>query len=137
MNRRQWWILLCALLGGAVCFLILSVIALPIIIVLVIALPTIALPAIALPALALSALSVVGFGALGPVAGSFAAAWQAMIGNVAAGSLFAILQSMAMTGVIPLWYIIAGGVGIVVSALWFIVSGVAGVVIGALIDWLA
>lgn len=39
-----------------------------------------------------------GFGATGVVAGSAAAAWQAAIGNVAAGSVFATLQSLAMTG---------------------------------------
>lgn len=31
--------------------------------------------------------------------GSPAAAWQASIGNVVAGSLFAVLQSLTMTGV--------------------------------------
>ena len=50
---------------------------------------TIATPAI---------LAAAGFGALGPVGGSLAAAWQASIGSVAAGSLFAILQSVAMGG---------------------------------------
>lgn len=60
----------------------------------------------------------IGFGTAGPVAGmllprlnffshdakseigSIAAGWQAMIGNVAAGSLFATLQSLTMTGVL-------------------------------------
>ena len=37
-----------------------------------------------------------GFSALGPVAGSWAAAWQASLGNVVAGSIFAILQRLAM-----------------------------------------
>ncbi|KAL0639019.1 hypothetical protein Q9L58_001900 [Maublancomyces gigas] len=41
----------------------------------------------------------IGFSAAGPVAGSIAAGLQAAIGNVAAGSLFAILQSLTMTGV--------------------------------------
>ncbi|KAL0635417.1 hypothetical protein Q9L58_005625 [Maublancomyces gigas] len=39
-----------------------------------------------------------GFGGVGPVAGTVAAAWQAAIGNVVAGSCFAMLQSMTMTG---------------------------------------
>ena len=34
-------------------------------------------------------LGAVGFGASGPVAGSFAALWQSGIGSVEAGSLFA------------------------------------------------
>ncbi|KAH7116866.1 hypothetical protein B0J11DRAFT_537743 [Dendryphion nanum] len=55
------------------------------------------------------ALAAVGFGAGGVVAGSVAAGMQAGIGNVAAGSAFAILQSAG-----------AGGAGIV------IVQGVAG-----------
>ncbi|KAF3165274.1 hypothetical protein TWF106_000621 [Orbilia oligospora] len=41
-------------------------------------------------------LQIAGFSLLGPVAGSFAAAWQASIGNVAAGSFFAFLQSISM-----------------------------------------
>ncbi|KAF9002628.1 hypothetical protein BDZ89DRAFT_1121141 [Hymenopellis radicata] len=41
-------------------------------------------------------LALAGFGALGPVVGSLAAAWQASIGSVAAGSLFAFLQSAGM-----------------------------------------
>ncbi|KAJ7616732.1 hypothetical protein B0H17DRAFT_1152607 [Mycena rosella] len=41
-------------------------------------------------------LAAIGFGSLGPIAGSIAAGWQATIGNVAAGSLFAFLQSVGM-----------------------------------------
>ncbi|KAJ7139693.1 hypothetical protein C8R44DRAFT_975449 [Mycena epipterygia] len=41
-------------------------------------------------------LAVIGFGSMGPIAGSIAAGWQATIGNVAAGSLFAFLQSVGM-----------------------------------------
>ncbi|KAF8262293.1 hypothetical protein EI94DRAFT_1743919 [Lactarius quietus] len=43
-------------------------------------------------------LGAVGFGVAGPVAGSIAAGIQAGIGNVAAGSLFAGAQSVAMGG---------------------------------------
>ncbi len=43
-------------------------------------------------------LGALGFSAIGPVAGSVAAGWQASIGSVAAGSLFASLQSVAMGG---------------------------------------
>ncbi|KAF2753406.1 hypothetical protein EJ05DRAFT_541919 [Pseudovirgaria hyperparasitica] len=43
-------------------------------------------------------LSLMGFTAVGPAAGSLAAAWQASLGTVAGGSLFAILQSAAMAG---------------------------------------
>ena len=41
---------------------------------------------------------LVGFGTGGIAAGSLAAAWQATIGNVAAGSAFATLQSLGATG---------------------------------------
>jgi len=41
---------------------------------------------------------LMGFGATGVVAGSLAAAWQAYIGNVAAGSLFAMLQGIGAAG---------------------------------------
>lgn len=43
-------------------------------------------------------LGTIGFSATGPVAASFAAAWQSSIGIVQAGSLFAILQGAAMGG---------------------------------------
>ena len=43
--------------------------------------------------------SLLGFGTAGIAAGSIAAATQATIGNVAAGSLFATLTSWGMTGV--------------------------------------
>ena len=44
------------------------------------------------------ALTWVGFGPGGVVAGSLAAAWQSIIGNVAPGSLFALLQSIGASG---------------------------------------
>ncbi|KAF3188063.1 hypothetical protein TWF225_003840 [Orbilia oligospora] len=50
-------------------------------------------------------LGAVGFSATGPVAGSYAAAWQSSIGVVQAGSTFAALQSAAMTGCVS----VAGG----------------------------
>lgn len=43
-------------------------------------------------------LPLLGFGAGGVVAGSTAAAWQSSIGSVAAGRLFATLQSLGATG---------------------------------------
>ncbi|RDB27540.1 hypothetical protein Hypma_003816 [Hypsizygus marmoreus] len=49
-------------------------------------------------ALMVKSLALIGFSAGGPIAGSIAAAWQASIGNVVAGSVFALLQSIAMTG---------------------------------------
>ena len=45
-----------------------------------------------------SALTWVGFAPGGVVAGSLAAAWQSSIGNVAPGSLFALLQSIGASG---------------------------------------
>ena len=44
------------------------------------------------------ALPVIGFSSSGVVAGSLAAAIQSSIGNVAAGSIFATLQSIGATG---------------------------------------
>ena len=43
-------------------------------------------------------LGAIGFSAIGPVAGTAAAGWQASIGAVQAGSLFAFCQSAAMGG---------------------------------------
>ena len=56
-------------------------------------------------------LGYVGFSAVGPVAGTAAAAWQASIGSVAAGSLFATLQSTAMAGVAATTTAASGAVG--------------------------
>ena len=47
---------------------------------------------------AIPILGAVGFAATGPVAGSVAAGWQASIGLVQGGSLFAWCQSAAMGG---------------------------------------
>ena len=52
----------------------------------------------ALSFLTVSVLGAVGFTAAGPAAGSAAVAWQASIGAVEAGSLFAWCQSAAMGG---------------------------------------
>jgi hypothetical protein len=48
--------------------------------------------------LAVPILGAVGFSSIGPAAGSVAAGWQASIGAVEAGSLFALCQSAAMGG---------------------------------------
>lgn len=57
-------------------------------------------------------LAAAGFSALGPVAGSGAAAWQASIGAVEAGSLFAWCQSVAMGGVALNGVFAAGAAGV-------------------------
>ena len=66
-------------------------------------------------------LPALGFGASGVVAGSVAAAWHGTIGNVAAGSLFASLQSAGAAGLAVKTY-----AGIAVAA------GTAGGTIGSL-----
>ena len=43
-------------------------------------------------------LARIGFGAGGIIAGTFAAAWHSGIGNAAAGTLFAALQSLGASG---------------------------------------
>lgn len=60
-------------------------------------------------------------------AGGLAAAAQSGMGNVAAGGLFALLQSIAMGGSIPaIVYIIPGAV----------IGGIAGWLVGWIVDWL-
>ncbi|KAK0204556.1 hypothetical protein DFS33DRAFT_1382453 [Desarmillaria ectypa] len=59
------------------------------------------------PVIVPSALGFVGFGSAGPVA---AAAAQSGIGNVAAGSAFAMAQSVAMGGAIPAGVSAASGI---------------------------
>ncbi|KAG5717990.1 hypothetical protein E4T56_gene1705 [Termitomyces sp. T112] len=54
--------------------------------------------AVVVPELVVGALNCIGFTALGPAAGSIAAGIQSSIGCVAAGSPFAIAQSIAMGG---------------------------------------
>ncbi|KAG6191770.1 hypothetical protein E4U10_004421 [Claviceps purpurea] len=60
-------------------------------------------------------LGLLGFGSLGPGAGTVAALIQSLIGNVAAGSLFAMLQSAGMggAGALALGTLLSGfGIGI-------------------------
>ncbi|KAK0451103.1 adaptin N terminal region-domain-containing protein [Armillaria borealis] len=74
------------------------------------------------PVLAPAALGIVGFSAAGPVAGTLAALIQSSIGNVAAGSAFAVAQSIAMGGAIPTTVYAASGVAAGVAgwaASWF------------------
>jgi len=68
-------------------------------------------------------LGAVGFGAAGPVGGSLAAMWQAGIGSVEAGSLFAILQSIGMVGM--------------AAGLKLAISGPVAVAVGATVAFLA
>ena len=56
-------------------------------------------------------LPVLGFGALGPVAGSIATGWQSSIGVVSSGSLFAFLQGAGMGGAALLGIAGVGGAG--------------------------
>ncbi|KAH9036235.1 hypothetical protein EDB85DRAFT_1889048 [Lactarius pseudohatsudake] len=64
-------------------------------------------------------LGLIGFSAIGPVAGSIAAGIQAAIGNVAAGSLFATLQSIAMGGALHgVLAAIGGFIGGIMGALF-------------------
>lgn len=56
-------------------------------------------------------LGALGFSTLGPVAGSTAAAWQASLGLVPAGSLFAFCQSVAMGGASVSTIMTTGAVG--------------------------
>jgi Interferon-induced 6-16 family len=62
--------------------------------------------AIAVPA----AIAIAGFSAGGVVAGSAASAWQATIGVVAAGSLFAWLQAAGATGAVAAAAAVSAGV---------------------------
>jgi len=63
------------------------------------------------------ALPLIGFGAGGIAAGSAAAAWQSSIGSVAAGSMFAILQSLGATGLgILLFGSVGAGLGLLSSS---------------------
>jgi hypothetical protein len=63
----------------------------------------------AAPLLAPAVLGVIGFGALGPVAGGIAASIQSGIGSVIAGSGFSVAQSVAMGGALPvIGYVVAG-----------------------------
>ena len=60
--------------------------------------------------------TLLGFGTAGIVAGTAAAATQAAIGNVAAGSLFATLTSLGMQGVFA-GTAIGGGITTAIGAI--------------------
>lgn len=53
---------------------------------------------LSLSSLFVAGANAIGFSPAGVVAGSPAAAWQSSIGNVAPGSLFALLQSIGASG---------------------------------------
>lgn len=72
---------------------------------------------LAVVAAAPAILGAIGFGALGPIAGTAATGWQASIGAVEAGSLFAWCQSAAMGGAAVNGIIAAGAAGGGVAAL--------------------
>ena len=57
------------------------------------------------------ALSYLGFTAVGVAKGSLAAWWQSLLGYVAEGSLFSMLQSIAMTGAGSTIYTVGGVFG--------------------------
>lgn len=61
-------------------------------------------------------LGAVGFSAVGPVAGSAAAAWQSSMGLVQAGNLFTWCQSAAMGGAAVGGIVAAGSVGVGTAA---------------------
>ncbi|PVH91822.1 hypothetical protein DM02DRAFT_468089, partial [Periconia macrospinosa] len=63
------------------------------------------------------ALGIAGFSALGPTAGTAAAAWQSSIGVVQAGSVFAWCQSAAMGGSAAGTIVAMQGVGAGVTGL--------------------
>jgi len=66
-------------------------------------------------------LAVLGFGSSGPLAGSIAAGAQAGVGNIAAGSFLATLQSAGM-----------GGYGVaIVNGVVSAVAGIIGAATGA------
>jgi len=71
-------------------------------------------------------LSAIGFSSIGPVAGSLAAAWQSLIGTVAAGTPFALLQSAAMGGAVAGLSYGVGGVGLGTVAGMTVLGGVMG-----------
>ncbi|CCA71662.1 hypothetical protein PIIN_05598 [Serendipita indica DSM 11827] len=54
------------------------------------------------PLLAKSTLTLAGFTGEGVAAASVAAGWQSMLGNVAAGSIFSVLQSFGATGLLAI-----------------------------------
>jgi len=64
-----------------------------------------------------------GMGAAGPIAGTAAAAAQASIGNVVAGSIFAFLQSIAMGGLSIIGLTVGGIIGGVMGFLGGLVGG--------------
>ncbi|PQE33408.1 hypothetical protein CJF32_00011112 [Rutstroemia sp. NJR-2017a WRK4] len=86
----------------------------------------------AVPLVTVPILGAVGFSAVGPIAGSIAAAWQSGIGLVKAGSVFAWCQSVAMGGAgsggIGLGGIFGSGAGV------FAAATAAGAFYGAYLD---
>ena len=72
-------------------------------------------------------LNLLGFSIIGPLAGSLAAFVQSLIGNVVAGSLFALLQSVAMGGLLKL-----GIAGLAIALIRVLPAYMVAIVIGVL-----
>ncbi|KZP21650.1 hypothetical protein FIBSPDRAFT_825338 [Athelia psychrophila] len=76
------------------------------------------------PALALGALNIVGFGAVGPMAGSLAAALQSAIYGGATTGIFSVFQSFAMTAVAASPAVLTGACAAITGGTWFIKKSV-------------
>jgi hypothetical protein len=75
-----------------------------------------------------SALYILGFSAAGPMFGTLAAGWQATMGGVvAAGSIFAMLQSAAMGGATA----VAAMLGVGVAGFFATFLSIAGILLNA------
>jgi len=74
------------------------------------------------PALALGALNIVGFSAIGPVAGSLAAALQSVIYGGATTGVFSVCQSFAMTAAVASPAAITGACAFITGGTWFVKS---------------
>ena len=82
-------------------------------------------------------LGAMGFSAVGPVAGSIAAGWQASLGSVVSGSLFSFLQGAAMGGAAMGVFtgIGAAGVGVAAAGVLVAVRGKVAGLLGKVSSW--
>ncbi|KAJ1528206.1 hypothetical protein HK096_010391 [Nowakowskiella sp. JEL0078] len=97
--------------------------------------------ALALPALLVVVIFLMGFTTAGVAAGSFAATWQAGIGLVTAGSVFAVMQfvgaNLMLIFINPICLAIGAVVGLLVELLGFRATVVTFVMVVAVWVWTA
>lgn len=81
-------------------------------------------------------LTAVGFAPAGIAAGSLAASIQSTIGTVAAGSMFATLQSLGASGALAIAGTVGAGVAAIGASAWMLTTSIMKSILEILPAWM-